>query len=76
MNTRFLILSLFLQVKSETYHGGILYPRPSETRQVVSLDGLWNFVVPQPNRPLQGFDEHWYKKNLKEVTSTHTKAPW
>ncbi|XP_063917075.1 beta-glucuronidase-like [Zophobas morio] len=68
MDRRFLILSLLLQVKSETHHGGILYPRQSETRQVVSLDGLWNFVVPQANNPLQGFDEHWYKRHLKELT--------
>jgi hypothetical protein len=67
MDTKFLILSFLLQVRSETHRGGILYPRESESRQVVSLDGLWNFVVPAANNPLQGFDEHWYKKYLKEV---------
>lgn len=70
MVTKFLILSLLIHVKSETHNGGILYPRSSETRQIVSLDGLWSFVVPKPNNPLQGFDEHWYKKKLKDLTDT------
>lgn len=52
---------------AEIHKGGILYPRESETRQVVSLDGLWNFVVPNTSNPFIGFEYYWYKKNLKEV---------
>lgn len=62
------LLYFLKQSKSETYHGGILYPRESETRQTLSLDGLWNFVVPARNNLLQGFADHWYKKHLRDVS--------
>ncbi|VEN49065.1 unnamed protein product [Callosobruchus maculatus] len=52
---------------SSIHRGGILFPRASETRQVVSLDGIWNFAVPDTNNPLMGFQQHWYKKDLREV---------
>nr|CAH7731210.1 unnamed protein product [Callosobruchus chinensis] len=52
---------------SSIHRGGILFPRASETRQVVSLDGIWNFAVPDTNNPLMGFQQHWYKKDLLEV---------
>ncbi|KAJ8922926.1 hypothetical protein NQ315_001469 [Exocentrus adspersus] len=62
-----LCLVLMAHVCSADIHrGGILYPRESETRQVVSLDGIWNFVVPNTSNPFIGFDFHWYKKDLKE----------
>lgn len=48
--------------------GGILFPRDSETRQTVSLDGLWNFVLSPINDPLVGFREFWYKKDLAKVS--------
>lgn len=67
MDTKFLVFSLLIHVKSQSYNGGILYPRASETRQIISLDGLWNFVVPKPDEPLQGCDEEWYKKSLKDL---------
>ncbi|XP_066140211.1 beta-glucuronidase isoform X2 [Euwallacea fornicatus] len=53
------------------HKGGILFPRESETRQVTSLDGLWNFAAPSPNAslksPLVGFEQHWYKRSLKDI---------
>ncbi|CAG9773800.1 unnamed protein product [Ceutorhynchus assimilis] len=52
------------------HKGGILYPRESETRQVVSLDGIWNFIVPEVNsskNPLVGFEQHWYKRELTQI---------
>lgn len=68
---------LFLSVctrysKAAIHQGGILYPRESETRQVTSLDGIWNFVAPTVNttvkNPFIGFDQHWYKRELKDVS--------
>uniref|UniRef100_A0A8D8YBZ1 Beta-glucuronidase n=1 Tax=Cacopsylla melanoneura TaxID=428564 RepID=A0A8D8YBZ1_9HEMI len=44
--------------------GGILYPRESESREVKSLDGVWNFRVSKSD-PLAGFRERWYHKDLK-----------
>lgn len=47
--------------------GGMLFPQDSETRQVTSLDGLWNFVVAPVNDPLVGFRDFWFKKDLQKV---------
>lgn len=47
--------------------GGILFPQDSETRQVMSLDGLWNFVLAPVNDPLVGFRDFWFKKDLVKV---------
>lgn len=45
---------------------GILYPRESESREVKSLDGMWNFRLSLPD-PLIGFKERWYMKDLSKV---------
>ncbi|KAI5719831.1 hypothetical protein M8J76_015583 [Diaphorina citri] len=49
--------------------GGILYPRESESREVRSLDGIWNFRVSKGD-PLVGFRERWYHKDLKVTGDT------
>ncbi|XP_017773138.1 PREDICTED: beta-glucuronidase [Nicrophorus vespilloides] len=46
---------------------GILYPQESETREVKSLDGLWNFAVSSYYNKLIGFSEHWYKKDISKL---------
>ncbi|KAI7815367.1 beta-glucuronidase [Rhyzopertha dominica] len=59
---------LFAQsVRSAVSPGGILFPRDSETRQTLSLDGIWNFVVSPITDPLVGFRELWYKKELGKL---------
>lgn len=55
-------------VKAEVDIGGMLYPRASETREVVSLDGLWNFLTSPENDPLIGFRKYWYNDSLKNVS--------
>lgn len=45
---------------------GILYPRESESREVKSLDGMWNFRLSLPD-PLVGFKDRWYMKDLSKV---------
>lgn len=67
------VLSVYTFSNGEAtiHRGGILFPRESETRQVLSLDGLWNFVTPGINyssSPYAGFEQHWYKKDLKAVS--------
>ncbi|XP_037915442.1 beta-glucuronidase-like isoform X1 [Hermetia illucens] len=49
---------------------GLLYPRESETREVRSLDGIWNFVKSEKYSVTQGIREHWYKNDLSRVRKT------
>ncbi|CAD7089028.1 unnamed protein product [Hermetia illucens] len=49
---------------------GLLYPRESETREVRSLDGIWNFVQSDQYNVTQGIRERWYKDDLSKVRKT------
>ena len=44
---------------------GMLHPRESETRQVKSLDGMWDF---RADISSSGFEEMWYSMPLAQVT--------
>lgn len=55
-------------INSNAQEAGILYPRASETRSTLSLDGIWNFAVVPENDQLIGFREKWYNKTLREVS--------
>lgn len=46
---------------------GLLYPRESETRELKSLDGIWNFVKSNETAPTEGIREKWYKHDLSKV---------
>ena len=50
------------------YQGGVLYPRESETREVKSLDGFWNFRTSGADS-LRGFTERWYAHDLAKVSA-------
>ena len=64
----FYILST-LPLKSDSAgRRGILYPIESESREVKSLDGIWNFRLAPRLNPNLGFDELWYKHGLEQVT--------
>lgn len=54
-------------VSSQVAPGGMLYPRESETREVNSLDGLWNFRLSPPTDHRLGFDQSWFKHELSMV---------
>lgn len=45
----------------------MLKPIETETREIRSLDGLWNFRVDTSNEALLGFKEKWYKGPLSKV---------
>lgn len=61
----FLALSTF---KIQDVSGdGILYPQDSETRQVKSLDGIWNFRLAPRNNPDQGFTDEWALQPLDQT---------
>ncbi|KAH8283558.1 hypothetical protein KR018_006458 [Drosophila ironensis] len=49
---------------------GMLYPRESETREVRSLDGIWNFVRSDQANPTQGVREQWYDQDLSQSRPT------
>lgn len=53
---------------ADVHKEGILFPRESETRQVVLLDGIWNFVVANMSNSAVDFEYQWYEKRLKKVS--------
>ncbi|XP_017073384.1 beta-glucuronidase [Drosophila eugracilis] len=46
---------------------GLLYPRESESREVLRLDGLWKMVISDPGDPLQGIREKWFQNTLRKI---------
>jgi len=55
--------------KCQVAADGILYPQASEKRQINSLDGLWNFRAANQTKQQQGFDEQWFNRPLKQVST-------
>lgn len=49
----------------------LLYPRESETREIKSLDGIWNFIKPNQTisqtTPDGGILNKWYLNDLSKV---------
>jgi beta-glucuronidase len=62
-----LLLYLALSLLSNAESAGILYPRASETRELITLDGLWNFALTNSTDPVRGHVNKWYQINFKEV---------
>lgn len=59
------LLTLFLRCYCVAgFLRGMLYPRESETRQVKSLDGMWDFRADVSS---VGFEEMWYSLPLAQV---------
>lgn len=55
-----------LNKKQTTGIGGALYPQTTETRDLRSLDGVWNFRK-SPVDPEFGYKHGWYEKDLEKV---------
>ena len=51
----------------DVHPGGILYPRESETREVKTLDGYWNFRTSGDDQS-RGYKEKWYAADLAKVS--------
>lgn len=47
---------------------GILYPRPSESRETIILDGIWKFAISDKTDQQKGFQEMWYQMPLQHVS--------
>lgn len=54
---------------------GLLYPRASETRNLRSLDGIWNFIRSDTNDPAEGIREQWFLKDLRLSNRTVINMP-
>ncbi|XP_017090335.2 beta-glucuronidase isoform X1 [Drosophila bipectinata] len=63
-------IALILVNKEVPNTRGMLYPRESETREVRSLDGIWNFVRSDPANPTQGIRDKWFENDLSKIQST------
>ncbi|XP_076625286.1 beta-glucuronidase [Colletes latitarsis] len=46
---------------------GMLYPRESESREIKSLDGMWDFIVLPTADPLKAYKEAWFANDLSKV---------
>lgn len=61
---------------SEAQITGLLYPSESETREVISLDGLWDFAMSDPYNPSEGLQKQWFTEELQNyVNITKTPVP-
>jgi len=67
-----LVLLMATETTSRTNTGGMLYPQESESRDVRSLDGVWNFRLSPETDPLTGFRERWFQKDLSQVSLFRT----
>ncbi|XP_044758780.1 beta-glucuronidase isoform X2 [Coccinella septempunctata] len=54
---------------------GVLYPKTTETREKVSLDGLWNFIPANMSQPLEGYSKYWYKHRFIDLNTTVQLMP-
>ena len=62
------LASIFIAfANSEVSTWGGLYPRESESREVKSLDGMWNFRLSPLHEPNLGFQKKWYSQELAKV---------
>ncbi len=57
-------------------HGGILYPKPSESREIITLDGIWKFVIANRSDQQRGFEEKWYQQSLHQVVHFKLNNYW
>lgn len=46
---------------------GMLYPRESESREVKSLDGMWDFIISPSDDSLLGYKQTWFADDLSKV---------
>nr|CAD7434419.1 unnamed protein product [Timema monikensis] len=61
-----MFLASLLPASGQEAPVGILYPRESESREVRSLDGVWNFRLSPVNDTAKGFTDEWYSQELRK----------
>ena len=63
----FLAVLTILILPENGIQGGILYPRTSEARETLTLDGIWRFVIANRSEQHKGFEEQWFQRPLQQV---------
>jgi hypothetical protein len=63
------LVLLTLCIILHTTVSGILYPRESESREVVLLDGIWKFCTSPAEDQEKGFRNKWFSTNLEDVSN-------
>jgi hypothetical protein len=61
------LILLTLCIVLDTSLSGILYPRESESREVIPLDGIWKFRISPTEDQEKGFRNKWFSTNFEEV---------
>ena len=51
---------------------GMLYPRFSETRTIIEMNGMWKFRADMSPTRNEGFLKKWYTQPLSQVLSMFT----
>jgi hypothetical protein len=69
----FWLILLTLGTILHTSISGILYPRESESREVVLLDGIWKFRVSPAEDQEKGFTKKWFSTNFEDVSFTNCR---
>ena len=62
--------SEYFDTYSASIHGhpmGVLYPRTTDSRQVLPLDATWKFRLAPELDPEIGFRNKWFTQPLEEV---------
>jgi len=63
-----MIYLLLIAIFDSCSIANVLYPVESESREVRTLHGLWNFKISPLTDQLVGFDEQWYSKRFEMVS--------
>jgi hypothetical protein len=66
METWLVLLTLCIIL--HTTVSGFLYPRESESREVILLDGIWKFCTSPTEDQEKGFRNKWFSTDLEEVS--------
>lgn len=62
------LLLLLLATLVRCCVANILYPMESESRELRTLHGLWNFKISPPYDQLVGFNNKWYSQRFETVS--------
>lgn len=62
------IFGFMVFITKDTRTTALLYPHESETREIKTLDGIWNFIKLNQTTPNQGILDKWYLNDLSKVS--------
>uniref|UniRef100_A0A2H8U010 Beta-glucuronidase n=3 Tax=Melanaphis sacchari TaxID=742174 RepID=A0A2H8U010_9HEMI len=68
------VVLILVNLVAPSLAANILYPVESESREVRTLHGLWNFKISPPSNQMIGFDENWYATRF-ETLGDYWKMP-